>query len=96
MTQFTVDHSAYEASNTTLLGYVNSMGDILNDLNRVLGRMDEAVEGKALPLWADLQRQWDSAYVQMNQELAQGHAASVKVADTYAEGDSQGARIVSS
>ncbi|GAA3677710.1 hypothetical protein GCM10022267_75670 [Lentzea roselyniae] len=74
--------------------HVNTVGQILEELQRVLAGIEQATSGKATPLWRDLQTQWQGHYAQMSQGLASKHQASAQVHATFVEGDHTGARIM--
>jgi uncharacterized protein YukE len=63
------------------------MGTILQDLNGFLRHMNEAVQGKAAPLWHNQQLRWNGDYHEMVLRLAKGRTAVLNIHETWLEGD---------
>lgn len=94
MTSFYVNHWNHESVIAILHSAVSSMGGILDDLNRLLRHMDEAVSGQASPLWAEQQQKWTIDYEQMKADLTGGTAATMNIGQTFLDGDSHSAKIM--
>jgi hypothetical protein len=92
---FTITNPALSEANDELKTAVWLVGDILDRLNGVLARMGQATQNSAVPLWQDLQTNWNRAYHQMLIDLTGGHRASVNAHDWYLNGDLQAVRIMS-
>lgn len=94
MTAFDIDGNGYLQLNEQLLMHVNTVGQIIQDLNGVLKHIVEAVDNSATPLWIDAQTSWNAAYTRMSQQLNTSTLSSINVADIFNQGDRQGARIM--
>jgi uncharacterized protein YukE len=92
--QFSVHHSRYADANSGLGTAVGNLDKIMSDLNQTLSRIDQASGGKATPLWKEQQATWNGSYLEMRGQLNTQTLNSVKIADAFMEGDSQGARIM--
>jgi len=93
--QFWVNHGNYGEVNVGLAHEEQKMDVIISDLNATLSRISEASNGKATPLWAEQQTTWNRTYADMKTQLNGHTTSSFKVADTFKEGDDQGARVMS-
>lgn len=94
MTQFSVQHGAYEEVNMGLQQAVRQMGTILDELNGFLKNMGEATQGKAAPLWSEKQQKWNQAYTEMNTRLNSGFTSSNNAAQAFQDGDNRSAQIM--
>ncbi|WP_447002027.1 WXG100 family type VII secretion target [Saccharothrix isguenensis] len=94
MTAFDIDNNGYLELNEQLLMHVKSVGEILDGLNTVLKGITTATDGKATPLWLDLQTQWSTAYQQMAEKLNINTLSSINVHEIFGNGDNRGARIM--
>jgi uncharacterized protein YukE len=92
---FCVDHGGYGDVNQGLNASVGRMDTIMGDLNATLRNIGEASQGRATPLWVEQQNSWNQAYEQMRSLLGGHTQSSFKVADVFQEGDSNGARVMS-
>jgi len=92
---FQVNNPAVTTANEELNAAVGVAGTILDELNGHLARMATATQNSGLPLWADLQNQWNQAYDDMIVRLEAGHRASVDAHDWYLGGDLHSVRIMS-
>jgi hypothetical protein len=91
---FTILNSPLADENARLLSYVGEVGRIIDRLNGAIGRMAQATQNKGVPLWEELQRNWNAHYQQMWTALTQGHAASVGAHEEYINGDNAAARCM--
>jgi hypothetical protein len=92
---FTINNPALAEVNDELKAAVWLVGDILDRLNGDLARMGSATQNSALPLWQDLQTNWNRDYGKMLIDLTGGHRASVNAHEWYLNGDLQAVRIMS-
>jgi hypothetical protein len=92
--QFSVHHANYADANSGLAAEVGNLDRIMTDLNQTLGRIDQASGGKATPLWKEQQATWNGSYIEMRSQLNSQTMNSVKIAESFVDGDNQGARIM--
>jgi hypothetical protein len=92
--QFWVNHGNYGDVNSGLVNQVARMDAIMADLNATLSRISVASGGKATPLWEEQARNWNGAYTEMKSQLNTHTQSSIQVAETFQEGDNQGARAM--
>jgi uncharacterized protein YukE len=93
--QFYVNHGNYSDVNSGLAGQVAHMDTIMDDLNQTLSRIEQATGGQATPLWEEQQNTWNRSYADMKQQLNLHTMSSMRVAETFKEGDNNGARAMS-
>lgn len=93
--QFWVNHGNYSDVNTGLVNQVVRMDTIMADLNSTLSRISQASNGKATPLWEEQQNTWNRSYTEMKSQLNTHTQSSINVAETFQQGDDQGARVMS-
>jgi uncharacterized protein YukE len=91
---FMVNHSSYGDVNVGLAASVTRMDAIMEDLNAALQRIGQASQGKATPLWIEQQTAWNNAYLEMKNQLNGHTQASINVAQTFSDGDDNGARVM--
>jgi uncharacterized protein YukE len=94
MSDFWVDHAGYGDVNSGLMASVSRMDTIMGDLNATLSRIGQASQGKATPLWEEQQNTWNRSYAEMKTLLNTHTTSSVNVAQTFHDGDDQGARAM--
>jgi uncharacterized protein YukE len=93
--QFTVNHGNYSDVNAGLVNQIVRMDTIMDDLNQTLARIGQASQGKATPLWEEQQNTWNRSYAEMKTQLNGHTQSSINVAETFHQGDDQGARVMS-
>ncbi len=92
---FDINNPGLAGANDSLNAAVGTTKAILDDLNGVLQRMQQATNNSALPLWADLQNRWNGQYSDMVVRIENGHQASVDAHQFFLDGDAQSVRIMS-
>jgi uncharacterized protein YukE len=92
--QFWVNHGNYGDVNSGLVSQVARMDTIMTDLNSTLNRISQASGGKATPLWQEQQANWNRSYAEMKSQLNTHTQSSINVAQTFQDGDNQGARAM--
>jgi uncharacterized protein YukE len=95
MTEFTVRHSQLEEANTAFNAAVRRAIQIVSELNAVLQNAGQATQGRAVPLWGDLQAQWNAVAQDLNTRLESGARSSLAAHDAFRQGDDQSVRIMS-
>jgi|tagenome__1003787_1003787.scaffolds.fasta_scaffold20929036_3 hypothetical protein len=93
--QFTVNHGNYGDVNAGLVNQIVRMDTIMDDLNQTLSRIGQASQSKATPLWEEQQNTWNRSYAEMKMQLNGHTQSSINVAETFQQGDDQGARVMS-
>lgn len=93
--QFTVNHGNYSDVNAGLVNQIVRMDTIMDDLNQTLSRISQASQSKATPLWEEQQTTWNRSYTEMKTQLNTHTQSSINVAETFQQGDDQGARVMS-
>jgi uncharacterized protein YukE len=91
---FFVNHPVLADVNDGLQAEINKMDSIMDDLNATLSGIDQASQGKATPLWHDQQNTWNSSYEEMRGLLSAHTAKSIRVGQTFQEGDYRGAKLM--
>jgi len=94
MSEYTVVHGGLEEANASLNQAVLYTGVIISDLGMVLRTMGEATQGQALPLWADLQAQWNAEYEDLQLKLRGASVSSDQAADIFKSGDTKSGQIM--
>ena len=92
---WTVNNPGVSEVNDALAGAVRSCTSIIAQLDDVLARMNQATQGSALPLWADLATQWDGAASDMVHRLGLASRAGVGAHEAYITGDRRSVAIMS-
>ncbi len=95
MADFSVHHGNFTEVNDGLTQNVAQMRTILDDVNGTLRHISIATQGKATPLWEEHGAQWNTAYNEMHMQLHGHTTSSTRVAETFVDGDNQGARVMS-
>jgi uncharacterized protein YukE len=94
MPEFTVDLGGYADVNMGLAQQVQQLDVIMEDLNNTLNHIAQASNGKATPLWQEQQSSWNRAYAEMKMQLNLHTNSSINVAQTFQDGDNNGARAM--
>jgi uncharacterized protein YukE len=92
---FFVNHPVLADVNDGLSAELGKMDSIMDDLNATLSGIDQASQGKATPLWREQQNSWNNSYEEMRGLLSTHTTKSIRVGQTYEEGDDRGAKLMS-
>lgn len=90
---FAVNHAGYSEANMGLAQQVHNLDTIMEDLNNTLNHIAQASNGRATPLWQEQQSAWNRAYAEMKMQLNSHTQSSFNVAQTFQDGDNNGARL---
>ena len=91
---FFVNHPVLADVNDGLQAEITKLDAIMDDLNATLSGIDQASQGMATPLWRDQQTAWNSSYEEMRGLLSSHTTKSIRVGETYQEGDYRGAKLM--
>jgi WXG100 family type VII secretion target len=94
MTSFAVNHGGMADVGDNLGQAASQVMQILDDLDRVLARINQAAQGQATPLWEEQQRRWDGRAQDMQVKLSGHHQAHVRIAEHFHDGDRLGAQVM--
>lgn len=95
MSDFAVFNSQVEEANANFRSALAQVGRILEELNSYLRTMGEATQNKSVPLWQELQTQWNGQYHQQQVAMEGDCRASMGAHDAYKEGDQHTVRVMS-
>ncbi|GAA4613312.1 WXG100 family type VII secretion target [Saccharopolyspora hordei] len=93
MTAFNVNHAGYSDVNQQLVQAVQTLGTVLDDLNKSLKNIPEASWGEAQPIWLEHQNNWNRSYQAMTERINLTSVSSINIHEIFQNGDNTGARI---
>ena len=91
---FQVYNPGLDEDHAQLLGITNSVRRVVEDLNNVLAHLPNATQNSGVAPWSGLQNEWNTAYWDMNAQLASIHSGSVGAHEAYKAGDCQAYRAM--